>query len=297
MSEFYLYRHIRPDVDIPFYIGIGCNKECAPEYSRAFSVSQRSKHWLRVFNKCNKQITVDILFTTSSLTEIQNKEKEFIALYGRKDLHNGPLVNFTDGGEGVWGLKMSMESRQKMSLKKKGRPSPKKGCSISQIQKDRLREVNLGKTMSEVTKTKIATSSKGRKHSEESKKKIGMAHIGGKSRLGMAHNEETKKKIGLKSKGRKHTTEAKAKMSQSRIGNTNWLGKKHSSVTRNKIGDASSKRRHSEETKEKMRLSHIGKVYKSRGVKRKPLSESTKNKIRLKKIERDNLKRLQHGHT
>jgi hypothetical protein len=47
----------------------------------------------------------------------EEKEKEFILLYGRKDLKKGTLCNLTDGGTGGLGLKHTEESKKKMKGK------------------------------------------------------------------------------------------------------------------------------------------------------------------------------------
>jgi hypothetical protein len=46
---------------------------------------------------------------------IKQKEIEFIALYGRKNLGKGSLVNLTDGGEGTIGYVVSIGARKKIS--------------------------------------------------------------------------------------------------------------------------------------------------------------------------------------
>jgi stress response protein SCP2 len=87
-----VYRHIRLDKNEPFYIGIGRDE------ARAFSKKGRNRHWRFITTKSNYEI--DILFEDLSWEQACEKEREFIALYGRKDLSKGTLVNMTDGGDG-----------------------------------------------------------------------------------------------------------------------------------------------------------------------------------------------------
>jgi uncharacterized protein involved in tellurium resistance len=47
--------------------------------------------------------------------QAKEKEKEFIALYGRVDLKSGCLVNLTDGGDGVLNMSSNSELRIKLS--------------------------------------------------------------------------------------------------------------------------------------------------------------------------------------
>ncbi len=49
-------------------------------------------------------------------------ERELISKFGRKDLGNGPLLNMTNGGEGVKGLIRSEESKRKSGAARKGKP-------------------------------------------------------------------------------------------------------------------------------------------------------------------------------
>lgn len=105
VPNYYIYRHIRNDKKFPepFYIGKGTMNK-SPKgyerrvYKRAYSKVQRTKRWKAISQK-GERIDVEIIFHSSSLKEILEKEREFIRLYGRIDLKTGTLVNFTDGGE------------------------------------------------------------------------------------------------------------------------------------------------------------------------------------------------------
>jgi hypothetical protein len=101
----YLYRHIRLDKNQPFYIGIGSDNS----YKRANEKSRRSIHWKNIVKKSGYE--VEILLDNLTWEEVCEKEKEFIALYGRVNLNKGTLCNMTDGGEGL--INPSKETRDK----------------------------------------------------------------------------------------------------------------------------------------------------------------------------------------
>lgn len=102
MGDYYLYRHIRLDNNEVFYIGIGKKRKhytnYRTEYCRAFSI-KRSNFWKKIINKTDYKI--EIVLESTDRKFIENKEVEFIKLYGRRNLKQGTLVNLTDGGEGV----------------------------------------------------------------------------------------------------------------------------------------------------------------------------------------------------
>lgn len=102
-----VYRHIRLDKKEPFYIGIGVNKR------RAYEKTRRSVFWKNIVEKSDYE--VEILFENVSVEFAKQKEIEFIKLYGRRNLNTGTLVNLTNGGDGVLGIKFSKESRKKIS--------------------------------------------------------------------------------------------------------------------------------------------------------------------------------------
>lgn len=111
----YVYRHIRLDTNLPFYIGIGSDKK----YKRATDKSRRNKHWNNIVNKTNYE--TEILFDNLSWEDACKKEIEFIELYGRQDINTGTLVNLTGGGEGAYKTNPSIETRIKLSQKAKGK--------------------------------------------------------------------------------------------------------------------------------------------------------------------------------
>lgn len=119
--EYYLYRWIRLDKNIPFYVGIGTKPLTYPtyyqEYSRAFVTNNRNIFFKRVFNKT--QCKVEIIYESSSKEEILEKEKEFINLYGRRNLdYNGTLVNINTGGLGCPGNQKKLRKSKDIFYKK-----------------------------------------------------------------------------------------------------------------------------------------------------------------------------------
>lgn len=90
-----VYRHIRLDTNMPFYVGMGEN------IKRAYSSSKRNKNWHDIVRSTTYK--VDIIFDDLGTAEASEKEKEFISIYGRLDLSAGTLCNLTNGGIGTFG--------------------------------------------------------------------------------------------------------------------------------------------------------------------------------------------------
>jgi hypothetical protein len=112
-NNWIVYRHIRLDKDIPFYIGIGKCK------TRHTSTHSRNKEWYRITAKT--EWYADILFEGLSQEEAAAKEKEFIKLYGRKSYKGGFLCNITSGGQGGIGTVPTAEQRLANCLSKENR--------------------------------------------------------------------------------------------------------------------------------------------------------------------------------
>jgi hypothetical protein len=115
-----VYRHIRLDKNEPFYIGIGLDEKRAFEKRK----SKRSIFWTNIVKKT--EYRVEILFNDLTWEQACEKEKEFISLYGRKDLGTGTLVNMTDGGEGTENriYQITDETKEKISNTLSGRKIP-----------------------------------------------------------------------------------------------------------------------------------------------------------------------------
>lgn len=154
---------------------------------------------------------------------------------------------------------VSIETRMKQSMLKKGKPSPRKGYKFTpeEIEKSRLahKGQNKGRPVSEETRRKISEAQKGKKISQEAIEKMRLAHKGKKL------TEEQK----LKLRGRKLTEETKRKISQAH------KGKKISEQTKEKLRIINTGRTFSEESRRKMSEVHKGKKH--------PLSKATIAKI------------------
>lgn len=128
LNNWYVYRHIREDKNIPFYIGIGCLKN----YGRAKQKDKdkRNSYWNRIVGKTKWK--VEIILDGLTKEEASEKEKEFIKLYGRVDNSTGILCNMTDGGDGTFGVVFTEDRRIKLRESKIGNLNPSFGVKQSQ---------------------------------------------------------------------------------------------------------------------------------------------------------------------
>lgn len=140
MDEFYVYRHIRLDTGLPFYIGKGSG-------NRANNMAKRSKHHQNIVKKHGVRVEIILKYLTEE--EAFCKEKYFIKLYGRKDLGVGYLVNMTDGGEGISGFRYTVEERAKISSRQIGKKTSDKT-------KVKMSKAQMGKKLSDKHKIKIS---------------------------------------------------------------------------------------------------------------------------------------------
>lgn len=131
MDIYYVYRHVREDKNLPFYIGIGKEKD----YRRAKKAgyTARNKIWKDITNKT--EWDWEILFDGLTLEDACEKEMEFILLYGKIIDGTGILANISDGGEGVNGYKHTIKAKKKISENNAkywlGKKRPKVGTKIS----------------------------------------------------------------------------------------------------------------------------------------------------------------------
>jgi hypothetical protein len=179
----YIYRHIRKDTNVPFYIGIGSDET----YRRANSKYHRNNHWKSITNITEYE--VEILMDNINYEFAKEKEKEFIFLYGRTDFKKGSLCNKTDGGDGCTGLVHTEEAKIKVSKFNKGK-------IISEKQKESVSKFHKGKKLSQEHKDKISLSKLkeknpmyGKKRSEEAKLKTSLLNQGELNKSSKITNE------------------------------------------------------------------------------------------------------------
>lgn len=110
------------------------------------------------------------MFTVEGIHECETKEEmDFVETFYITLLNTRPPngYNFTDGGEGTSGIKLSEEHKAKLSVSHTGLKGPMKG----------------------------------RKHSEDSKRKMSEAKKGTKLHLGFKASEESRRKMSESHKG------------------------------------------------------------------------------------------------
>lgn len=190
----YIYRHIRVDKNIPFYIGIGSDLK----YNRANSIRDRNIFWKRIANKT--EYRVEIMLDDLSWEEACEKEIELIDLYGRSDLNRGPLCNLTNGGDGAHGVIFDEQRRKEISKRYSGEKNPFYGKKHSNETINRL--VDVAKNRSLETYKKIAAKNRDKKVPDSVRLKISKATKGDKNHFfGKHHTEEAKRKISDKKTG------------------------------------------------------------------------------------------------
>lgn len=167
MNQFYTYMWLRED-GTPYYVGKGHGNR---------------SHWRGIKSKL-KPPTEDriIVQEFDSEEDAFFSERLLISYYGRKDTKQGILVNHTDGGDGVTGLRHTEDSKKRIAEGLKGRHYGigrvpwNKGLKVpktlrkplSEEHKERIRQTLRSKNIKPPNQT-------GYRHSESAKVKIGIA--------------------------------------------------------------------------------------------------------------------------
>jgi len=130
MKDYYIYVYLDPRKSgkyiygdycflyEPFYVGKGKGR-------RLLNLDSGRNKYLK--NKINKIKKLGFKHFVIKIKNNLCEEKSFILeiklidLIGRKDLNKGPLLNFTDGGEGSSNRIISNKTRKKLSISNKGK--------------------------------------------------------------------------------------------------------------------------------------------------------------------------------
>jgi hypothetical protein len=210
---FYAYVHIRPGADAhgAFYVGKGRDR-------RSHDFSRRNLHHTHIINKYGPE-NIDVAqIECSSEALAFDLERGLIRCLRKMGVN---LVNATDGGEGVSGLRHSEQSRAQMSAKRVGKsPSEETKTKMSEVRRGQANHF-FGKSHSDETKKRISEAKKanptdywsGKSRGEETRRKISEALTG---RVGVKHTEASRAKISASKKGRpapSPSEETRAKLS------------------------------------------------------------------------------------
>jgi hypothetical protein len=220
-----VYQHRTADTNQIFYIGIGTRK------CRAKSSDNRNRHWHYVVRKHG--INVEILFSGIDIEEAKQIEKYLIRFYGRKS-EGGILVNHTDGGDGIFGHKMSDFAKARIKASSTGRLHTPEA-------KEKIRIAHLGTKMPAASIEKTRAANTGRKHTNKAKDAIRNAVIGrivsenvrlvaSKTHNGKIVSDETRKKLSISLTGRKLQQTEEAKNIRSAAIKKGWEIRRHNEI-------------------------------------------------------------------
>jgi LEM-3-like GIY-YIG domain/NUMOD3 motif len=182
--RFYIYVLFR-ETGVPFYVGKGQRdrwlnheKQAKDHYNPHMRAIIRNMHAAGLDIpkiKLHEHLTEDVALAY---------EKALILAIGRRDKKTGPLVNLTDGGDGVSGKIFTQEERARMSanrLGKKLRRTPEWRANITAAARNRSPE----------WRVKLSIIRKGKKNSPESYAR------GAAKRRGLKRSAETKAKMSV----------------------------------------------------------------------------------------------------
>lgn len=145
-QDYYVYLYFRPD-HTPVYVGKGRGQRYREHFWRCTNIYL--KNIIEKAKREGQKIPVVLLHENLLEEEAHEWESFWIKSIGRKDLGLGPLVNFTDGGEGLSGHKRSEEFRRRITETNTGQKRPNSGAKCKaawealSVEEQVVRRVNI----------------------------------------------------------------------------------------------------------------------------------------------------------
>ena len=212
----------------------------------------------KIINKRKETLKSQLICWCDTLEELNEKEKYYIQQYNSLK-PNGYNISLGGDGGPTHFQKHTPEAKEKMSKKKKGKPSTFKGKHFTDEQRklisERVKEAFANGKGQNIDRKSYWTEENRKKKSEQMKGKIPW----NKGKHGI-YSEETLEKLRNAAKNQICSDETRKKMSITHKG-----------------------RKHSEETKEKIRQANLGKKMSPESIKK--MSETLKNKPKIKDID------------
>jgi len=185
-GDYYIYEYFDPIRNEPIYIGKGKTNRAyfhltqyIRKHTKAFSKHRKFYNRINwIFNTGQKPV-IHFLIKDISEKEALYLEKQYIKNIGRDDLNEGPLLNLTNGGDGISGYHHTKETKLKLSQLNKGNQY-RLGSKLTTDQRKRLSLSHMGHKLSEETKKKLKGSiswNKGKHLSKDIKEKISLSRL------------------------------------------------------------------------------------------------------------------------
>ena len=133
-NAFYVYVHFRPWNGTPCYVGKGKGRRWLVHES--YGADHYNEHLARIFAKAGGRLPKIKVRENLTETEALATEVALIAAIGRGK--NGPLVNMTDGGEGVTGFVGRVKSPEECAAISRG----KMGHAVDAATREKISRAN-----------------------------------------------------------------------------------------------------------------------------------------------------------
>jgi predicted GIY-YIG superfamily endonuclease len=161
-----------PEIGLPRYIGISQDPDFRLRqhiWNSARGEQTYKAHWIKHLLDNGNEPELYILEECKSREGAVTAEVQWIA-YARNQ--SWPITNLTNGGDGTAGHVPSEETRMKLSLAKRGKPSWNRGKTFSAEIRARMSAATRGRILSEAHKANISAATRGKRKSAETRAKM-----------------------------------------------------------------------------------------------------------------------------